>query len=98
MTDEDETPLLTGADMLEAFDRDLKEGRETVYVEGDAIIIRYGAQSTGVYDVELNRCDTPEKILSWICQLLGKTWMTNLILDRFITLASENAGIKRMRI
>jgi len=96
MTDEDETPLLTGADMLAAFDHDAKEGRETVYVEDDAIIIRM--PHGDVYDVELNRCDTPEKILGWISQLLSKTWMTNLILDRFITLASANAGIKRMRI
>ena len=96
MIDEDETPLLTGADILEAFDRDLKEGRETVYVEGDAIIIRL--PQGDFYDIELNRCDTPEKILSWICQLLGKTWMTNLILERFITLASANAGIKRMPV
>jgi len=96
MSHEDETPLLTGADLLAAFDRDAKEGRETVYVEDDAIIMRM--PSGDFYDVELNRCDTPEKILNWIPQLLSKTWMTNLILERFITLASANAGIMRTAV
>jgi len=96
MSHEDETPLLTGADLLAAFDHDAKEGRETVYVEDDAIIMRM--PSGDFYDVELNRCDTPEKILNWIPQLLSKTWMTNLILERFITLASSNAGIMRTAV
>ncbi|MCR9061645.1 MAG: hypothetical protein NXI02_30255 [Rhodobacteraceae bacterium] len=64
-----------------------EELRENVKVEDGCIVInvRYP------YEVDLDRCDTHEKILAWMLHLSGKNWATKEVLRRFANLAmSEN--------
>ncbi len=47
----------------------------------------------GPYRVEFNRCDTAEKILSWVLHLSEKVWFTRLLQQRFIVAASKRIGL-----
>ena len=40
------------------------------------------------YDIELDRIDTPSKILSWVHHLCGKTWITPSVIEEFIQVAT----------
>lgn len=62
-----------------------------IWVEGDSIIIHDGSN----YQIEFSRCNTPEKILSWVLQLTEKPWMTTEILNRFVELACQKHSIER---
>lgn len=46
------------------------------------------------YNIELCRCDSPEKLLGWIRHLTEKTWLTMDMLDRFISVASVENKIE----
>lgn len=46
------------------------------------------------YCVEWGRCDTPEQILHWVCQLAGKTWVNPFLLRQFLQAATARAGIE----
>lgn len=61
--------------------------RQQVFVADNHIVINVCVE----YNIALSRCNTPEKILSWVWHLTEKTWMTNKVMRRFIELAcSEN--------
>jgi hypothetical protein len=60
-----------------------------VYVEDGHLIIDAGYE----YAIELNRCNTNDKILGWVNQLSEKTWMTFPMLRRFIHLAQSTNGL-----
>lgn len=64
--------------------------KKLVYIEDGCIILN----TTGEYCIELDRCNTPEKLLGWVQHLCEKTWMTTDILARFIEVASKENGIK----
>jgi hypothetical protein len=46
------------------------------------------------YNIELSRCNTPEKLLHWVWHLTEKTWMTNDVMRRFIEVACRENSIK----
>jgi hypothetical protein len=56
------------------------ELKDKVYVEGGRIIMNV----TSEYDIDLNRCDTHEKILAWVVHLSEKAWITQEVLIKFI--------------
>ena len=58
--------------------------KKLIYIEDRCIVIN----TVGEYCIELDRCDTPEKLLEWVHHLCEKTWMTTDILARFIEVAS----------
>lgn len=60
-----------------------KELEEAVSVNDGVITINVH----GEYNIELNRCDTPEKIIAWVLHLGDKTWMSREILQRFVVVA-----------
>src|SRR5206468_3710987 len=45
------------------------------------------------YEVTFTRCDTPEKILSWVAHLSEKSWMTAETLGEFVIEASGRVGV-----
>ena len=45
------------------------------------------------YNIEIARCNTPEKILAWVLHLSEKTWMTVEIMERFVQTALREAGL-----
>lgn len=76
---------------------DLDEYRESkknfvpkVYMHDKNIIINV----THEYNIDLNRCDTAEKLLHWIWHLTEKSWMTNDVMREFIEVACQESNIK----
>lgn len=53
-------------------------------------IVIFIPESNEEYDIYLDRCDTPEKVLGWVLQLLTKDWCTKTILDQFIRKAAQH--------
>lgn len=45
------------------------------------------------YNIPLQKCTTSTQILGWVQHLSEKTWLTNDVLRRFVTLATATAGI-----
>ncbi len=45
------------------------------------------------YSVPLSRCDTYEKILSWVYHLSEKTWVTTEVVNEFIKTALNEHGL-----
>jgi hypothetical protein len=62
---------------------------QRMYVKNGYIILNLAYE----YAIDLRRCNTPEKILGWIEQLSGKTWMDARSLDEFAQLAFQQIGI-----
>ena len=50
----------------------------------------------GDYPIEKTRCDTYEKILSWILHLSEKAWVDNETIYDFTEAAMRHANIKRV--
>ncbi len=47
------------------------------------------------YEININRCDTKEKILEWVLHLTQKPWMNKELLNRFIHVAYSANGFTR---
>ena len=60
-----------------------------VYIEGDCVVIN----ESYPYQIELSRCNTPEKILAWVIHLSEKTWMNTDLMAAFIYWAAEGNKI-----
>ncbi len=39
-----------------------------------------------IYDIELSRLDTPEKVHQWVIHLLEKNWITREMLNRMVAI------------
>lgn len=63
---------------------------KAVYVSDGCITINVEYE----YEIELSRCDSLEKILSWVAHLCEKTWMNTEILERFIQIAAQTHGLE----
>lgn len=61
-----------------------------VYIADDYIVINIEHE----YNIELNRCDTHEKILGWASHLCEKTWMNLNVMERFIQLAAAHHNLR----
>lgn len=75
----------------EAFEKYIKWQEELdrqVTIDGDWIVIDVAYK----YDIELSRCNTPEKILAWAYHLTEKTWMNTDLIAKFIEVAAEHIG------
>lgn len=60
-----------------------------VYIDGGYLVINVAYE----YNVELDRCDTMEKILAWVAHLCEKTWMNLDVMERFIRLAAAHHNL-----
>jgi len=67
----------------------IKEMQRICSIKDNAIVFDIGFE----YEIELSRCDTPQKLLSWVYHLSEKTWMTRDIIHYFIRLAAQHHGI-----
>lgn len=71
---------------------------KAVFIDKGHIVIRMNIGADGdqihEYDIELSRCDSPEKILSWVEHLLEKTWMEPDVLGKFIQVALSEHGLE----
>lgn len=66
-----------------------KHQSQDMYIEDDYLIINYSYP----YEIELDRIDTPEKVLGWVAHLCGKTWMDNDKIERFIDFCGSINGV-----
>ena len=62
--------------------------------EGHIVLNSTPENEQADYNIELSRCDSPEKLLGWIRHLTEKTWLTMDMLDRFISVASAENKIE----
>ncbi|MEM5521061.1 hypothetical protein [Sulfitobacter sp. AS59] len=71
---------------------------KAVFIDKGYIVISVNIGPDGdqihEYDIELSRCDSHEKILSWVEQLLEKTWMEPDVLSKFIQVALSEHGLE----
>jgi len=75
-------------DHIEGFDIEkakahFKELNETIYPEGDLIIVNVATR----YEVPVEECSSYEGILNWTLQLSEKTWMSRELLRHFMLVA-----------
>ena len=75
-------------DMVKAWMESEDELSKKVYIDDGSICINVEYE----YPIDLVRCDTPEKLLSWVFHLSEKTWMTNDVMRRFVAVASSEHG------
>ena len=61
--------------------------RQVQVKEGHIVLNSTPENELAEYNIALNRCDTPAKLLGWIRHLSEKTWLTMDMLDRFIAVA-----------
>lgn len=54
----------------------------------------YGKGGKHPYDIDLHRCDTAPKIISWLLHLSKKNWVTPTMLHDFAVLACKKAGVE----
>jgi hypothetical protein len=67
----------------------------TVTVTETAIILMDpSAHTGGPYEIDFDRCKTPEQILDWVSHLCDKLWVTRQQIKLFIGHAAEHHGIK----
>lgn len=48
------------------------------------VSLKWLESDTNTYDIELSRCNTDAKILSWVLHLMQKTWVTEEMLGSFV--------------
>ncbi len=84
----------------------MRDGEEIKFVENDPLHKQCYLDGNFIvlnvrfpYEIELSRCDTPEKILQWSFHLGAKNWVSGLLINRFINLACQahNLNLDEMR-
>lgn len=80
-------------EMASASLEDYSRLKKQAYIENDYIIINVEYE----YRVQLNQCDTLEKILDWCLHLNQKSWMAPGLLERFVSLACEANNVSFQR-
>ena len=84
----------TGGSFINASEIKPVSDQESISVNGKHITLHKHGSVYDSYSVELNNCNTPEKILDWVMHLSEKTWMTTLMIRGFIRAACEANNIK----
>jgi hypothetical protein len=62
----------TGADLIKEGMKIEREWQDKIYVENGCLVLNI----IYPYQIELNRIDTPLKLLAWIGHLLEKNWVS----------------------
>lgn len=68
-----------------------QQSYEALVTMGDGCL-KINCPDNAEYEIEFDRCKTPEAILSWVHHLNEKNWMTTEITTRFIEVAGEHIG------
>ena len=68
---------------------------ESVYRCGKYLCLRYhkgfrGAGPATVYEIALDRLNTPEKLYQWVIHLLEKNWITRDMLARMVRICEAH--------
>ena len=77
-------------DTPEEFVNHVKKIQNQVYIDKNVVVINVAYK----YNIALDKCDTYEKILSWVFHLQEKTWMSPDVTRRFISLVCQHHNLK----
>ena len=69
--------------------KEMEELRKRIRIEDDGYIT---IDIVYPYEFEVDRCNTPLKLLGWVYHLSEKTWATKDVLSMFILVVSEHFG------
>ena len=86
--------MTTTVELIRASDIKLGVKKSRVVASKNYITLKIGYN----YDIELSRCDTTEKILSWVLHLSRKNWMTGDMIHDFITTACDKHNLDITRL
>ena len=67
------------------------EDNGVIYDPAGWVSLRWGTDAT--YDIELSRCNTDAKILSWVLHLNQKRWVTREMLRSFVIVCRRHHGL-----
>ncbi len=62
-------------------------------VEGNYFVFRLSDDEINNYEINIEVCNTAEKLISWVYHLTEKQWMTVDLLRYFIQVASKKSNI-----
>jgi hypothetical protein len=80
------SPFKSVRELGDAFFKHREELAQRCNIRGGCIFIDR-------YPIALSRCNTPEKVLGWVCHLAGKG-ASPAILEAFVKLACKENGIQ----
>lgn len=84
--------FLSMEDLAERVKQDLvKESALCQVADGHISLADYPGDTPN-YDIALDRCNTPEKVLGWVYHLSEKTWITSDHIRAFIKMACREHG------
>ena len=69
------------------------EDNGVIYDPAGWVSLKYGPGGSIPYDIELNRCNTDAKILSWVLHLNQKRWVTREMLRSFVIVCRRHHGL-----
>ncbi|MEX9792216.1 hypothetical protein [Morganella morganii] len=62
-------------------------------VDGNYFVFRLSDDEINNYEINIEACNTAEKLISWVYHLTEKQWMTVDLLRYFIQVASKKSNI-----
>lgn len=84
----------TVAAAMAAMKKRTAELERTVYLKGTTIIINVEYE----YVIDVMTCNTHEKIVAWVIQLCGKTWINPDVLKHFVYVACRASDLAIPRV
>jgi len=72
--------IMDGKEVIESGRKIEERLKRQCYIDDDCIILNVDYR----YGIELDRCNTPTKLLHWTHHLLGKSWMDSTLISYFI--------------
>ena len=83
--------MTEGEDDAEEFMRRHKERERMCEIRGDFIILD---PDDIAYEIELDDCDTHQKIIRWVLHLSRKSWFSRDMLQIFVGMACNYHGLE----
>jgi len=85
----DQMEIKTTEQIREEYQETIERLSKMCYIKDDLLILQVG----GEYNIALSRCDTAEKLLTWVHHLSEKTWMTRELLQFFMEKVADHHRI-----
>ena len=74
---------------------DLKNDMDSneVYFDEGFIVLETISPTVQKFEIDINQCNTPDRILSMVLHLSEKSWITPVKINKFIVIAAGRAGL-----
>lgn len=87
----DKLHIITAAELIKEARTQIAIRQGKCFLDGTCIVLNVCYP----YEIELSRCDSPEKILHWVWHLGEKNWVTAELIRDFVSLACSVNGIEK---